>query len=72
MGHIVIVSGFNVYSFRQGVMVSDGAGLVDLKFASPHWRFTFEQYLKDFLHYEPWEYEHLDWLYAEYLDILQS
>jgi len=53
-------------------MVSDGAGLVDLKFASPHWRFTFEQYLKDFLHYEPWEYEHLDWLYAEYLDILQS
>jgi hypothetical protein len=44
----------------------------DLRFGAPHWRFTFEQYLKDFLHYDPWEYEHLDWLYEEYQAILQS
>jgi len=44
----------------------------NLKFAAPHFRFTFEQYLKDFLHYDPWEYEHLDWLYEEYQAILQS
>lgn len=45
---------------------------VDLKFGSPLFRFTFEEYLKYFLNYDPWEYEHLDWLYKEYESILQS
>ncbi len=44
----------------------------DLKFNSPLFRFTFEQYLQKFLNYEPWEYEHLDWLYEEYTQIWQS
>jgi hypothetical protein len=45
---------------------------VSLKFGSPLWRFTFEEYLQYFLHYEVYEYEHLDWLYEEYCEILQS
>ena len=44
----------------------------DLKFGSPLFRFTFEEYLQRFLNYEPWEYEHLDQLYKEYKGILQS
>ncbi len=45
---------------------------VDLRFASPIFRFTFEEYLEHILGYEPWEYEHLDWLYQEYQSIAQS
>lgn len=53
-------------------MVDDGAGLVDLKFASPLLRFTYDEYLNLILGYEFWEYEHLDWLYEEYKIIIQS
>jgi len=52
--------------------VVDDPASVDLKFASPLFRFTFEQYLQLFLKYDPWEYEHLDWLYEEYKLIEQS
>ena len=45
---------------------------IDLRFASPLFRFTFGEYLQQILNYEPWEYEHLDWLYEEYINIEQS
>tara|TARA_R100001510_G_C7559010_1_gene139769 strand:- start:81 stop:290 length:210 start_codon:yes stop_codon:yes gene_type:complete len=45
---------------------------IDLRFACPlQIKFTFEQYLKHILNYEPWEYENLDQLYAEYSTIQQ-
>ncbi len=50
----------------------DLEAIPDLKFATPLFRFTFDEYLEYFLHYDPWEYEHLDWLYEEYQAILQS
>ena len=44
----------------------------DLRFACPlQMKFTFEEYLEHILHYDPWEYEHLDWLYEEYRKIQQ-
>ena len=46
--------------------------MVDLRFGSPLFRFTFEEYLTNILGYEIYEYEHLDWLYEEYLLIEQS
>jgi hypothetical protein len=45
---------------------------IDLRFATPQWRFTFSEYLQLICNFDPWEYEDLEYYYQQYQHIYFS
>ena len=63
---------FKPTAFGLSTVAVDLTSSANLAFACPLIRFSFDEYLQQVLGYEVYEYEHLDWLYAEFVEIHQS